>query len=78
MKIILTQIGDQGKVFLDDGTDITKDLRIHDIKVYAKCGDIVKAILTVYPSEVIVELEDGNIEFRKHPDWDTIKDQLVK
>jgi len=72
MKIILTPDAFNGKVFLDDGTDITNDLAITKIEIKAKVGDIVTAIITLFPSEVVAEV--GNqLVLKKHPDWEIIK-----
>lgn len=73
MKIVITKNGIDSKVLLDDGQDITADLRISSIEIRASADGLVKAVLTVFPSESTTELEDGQLEFRKHPDWDSFK-----
>ena len=74
MKIIIGKdIASPVKVLLDNGMDITADLMINAVEIKARCGDFTKAILTVYPSEVFIEMEDGGIEFIKHPSWDAFK-----
>ena len=74
MKLILGHdMATSGKVLLDDGTDITKDLMVNAIEIKAECGKLTHAILTVYPSEIVMETEDGSLEFKKHSDWDLIK-----
>jgi hypothetical protein len=73
MKIIIDQMGMDSKVLLDDGTDITKALRINAIEIKSRAGDKTKAILTVFPSEVITELENGKLAFNKHQSWELLK-----
>jgi len=75
MKIFIktssTILDDEVKVTLNDGTDITPDLRISKIEIITQANEITKAILTVYPSEVLLETNDGEVKFIKHPDWNT-------
>lgn len=73
MKIILNESGFNSKVLLDDGTDITKELRVSNIEVTSNVDNITIAKLTVYPSNVVVEIDDNNIVFVKHSDWDIFK-----
>lgn len=73
MKIILVPNGFESKILLENGMDITKEMNINSIEIKASANGITTAILTVYPSEVYVEVDEKHIEFVKHPDWEAFK-----
>lgn len=54
MKIIMWQDGNDTKVLLDDGTDITRELGVTEINVSCRAGGYTEVSMTVTPSEIEV------------------------
>jgi len=76
LKIVIPILGHDMKVYLPDGTDITKDLKVSRIEVETVAGELTRAILTVLPSEVVAEIheDEQRLIFKKHPNWKLFKE----
>ena len=62
MKITLGRTGVDCRVYTDDGRDITEDLFITKIEVYADARGDTRAVLHVLPMVVEAEIDDALVE----------------
>ena len=76
MKIILGHTIHQGKILLDDGTDITNDLMVTSIKIDAPLDGLIIAQMIVLPSEILVEIDESQVRFQKDSQFELIKGLL--